>query len=357
MARFIVLLCIVVSLAWTSEARGSSFGELNPPHPALVARAPQMEAVMRSVDASDRTTHIWWNELKAEREKYKTKTADEAVYCSSWEDLLDDLNAHAESVDLVKSGLDALGQQLKAIKDILSNTEYNGKSGLHCDDEDSQEEICKALKDLDETLKKELVDIEADLTEIKAEKHKVETFDCDCKYNEWKDDWSKCLDTTTGKVLSCGEGEEHETRDIMWKKRNNGADCDVALAKRTRKCNAGCCPVNCEWEQWGEWGACPDVCTSDPLDKQQTRDRKIKVAHECGGTPCKGESSGTQPCDILQHYKDKIEALEEKCPAPGPVPAVVDTTTGETKPAPVAPVAPVEPAEPAVEIKEPEDSQ
>merc|ERR1711990_968383 len=320
MARFIVLLCIVVSLAWTSEARGSSFGELNPPHPALVERAPQMEAVMRSVDASDRTTHIWWNELKAEREKYKTKTADEAVYCSSWEDLLDDLNAHAESVDLVKSGLDALGQQLKAIKDILSNTEYNGKSGLHCDDEDSQEEICKALKDLDETLKKELVDIEKDLTEIKAEKQKVETFDCDCKYNEWKDAWSKCLDITNGKPLSCGDGEEHETREIMWKKRNNGADCDVALAKRTR-------------------------------------DRKIKVAHECGGTPCKGESSGTQPCDILQHYKDKIEALEEKCPAPGPVPAVVDTTTGETKPAPVAPVAPVEPAEPAVEIKEPEDSQ
>jgi len=340
MARFIVLLCIVVSLAWTSEARGSSFGELNPPHPALVARAPQMEAVMRSVDASDRTTHIWWAGLKAEREKYKTKTADESVYCSAWEELLEDLKAHEESVDLVKSGLDALGEQLKAIKDILSNTEFNEKSGLHCDDADSEEEICKALKDLENQLAKELVDIEADLTEIETEKTKVETHDCDCKYNEWKDDWSKCLDTTTGKVLSCGEGEEHETRDIMWKKRNNGADCDVALAKRTRKCDAGCCPVNCEWEEWGAWGACPDVCTSNPLDKQQTRDRKIKVAQECGGTPCEGESSDTQECDILQHYKDKIEALEAKCPAPGPVAPV---------PA-VAPAAPaVEPAEPAEE--------
>jgi len=320
MARFIVLLCIVVSLAWTSEARGSSFGELNPPHPALVARAPQMEAVMRSVDASDRTTHIWWNELKDERKKYKTKTADESVYCSIWQELLGDLKAHADSVELVESGLEALGQQLEAIKEILSKTEYKDKSGLHCDDEDSQEEICKALKDLEDTLAEDLAEIKKDAGEIEAEKNKVETHNCDCKYNEWKEAWGECVDDS-GKKLPCGDGTEHETRDIKWEKRNKGADCVKTEGpngpKRTRSCNAGCCPVNCEWEEWGAWGACPDVCTSDLKDKQQTRSRGKKVPMHCNGTPCEGKSSMTKDCDILKIYKDKIEALEAKCPELG----------------------------------------
>jgi len=317
MTSFIVLLVILVNLAWNSEARGGSFAELNPPHPALVDKAPQMVAVMRSVDATDRTTNIWWTQLREKRSKYNAKVVDKTAYCSMWKDLLTDLDAIEEDIDLVKSGLDALSQQLVAIKQILSNTEYNKKSGLHCDGEDNQEEICKVLADLAEHLKEEQTKIEQDLNEINAEKAHVKNYNCDCKYNDWVNAWGECMDKAD-QVISCGDGFKHETREIKWEKRNDGADCDLADAKRTEECNAGCCPVNCEWHEWSAWGACPEVCSDEPESKKQSRDRTVKISMECGGNKCEGPSEMKQDCDILQVYKDKIAALEAKCPAVQP---------------------------------------
>jgi len=314
MARLIVLLTILV--AYQAQARFGHLGdELNPVHPALVEKEPRMGAVFRSVDVTDRTTKKWWADLDNLRGAYNVKVADGTAYCLIPEKLLADLDMQKEAIDLVKSGLDALKEQIVAIKGILSDTTFNEKSGLHCDGADKEsEDICVALTELDDSLTQQLADLAQDLQEIEAEITKVKTFPCDCTYNDWVGAWGDCK--KDGKVISCGQGTETETREIKWPARNNGKACDPNDATKDQPCDRGCCPVNCEWKEWEQWQACPQVCSSDPKTKKQTRIREVDIPMSCGGVDCDDESEQKRDCDILKIQKDKIAELKKGvCPA------------------------------------------
>ena len=52
--------------------------------------------------------------------------------------------------------------------------------------------------------------------------------------------------------------------------------------------------VDCTWEQWGDWSACPDKCGIST--KFRARE---KIEHICGGLECKGLGIEEEDCDRL----------------------------------------------------------
>jgi len=316
MVRLIVLLTILV--AYQAQAR---FGRLRNDrysgHTDFVAKEPKMELVFRSVDVTDRTTEKWWDDLNNLFAEYKIKVADGTAYCLIPDKLLADLDVQKDAVDLVKSGLDALKEQIVAVKGILADTTFNEKSGLHCDGADKEtEDICVALDELDTKLEQQLAELAEDLKDIEEEITKVKNYPCDCEYKDWVGAWGECM-SDAGVVITCGEGFEHESREIKWPLRNGGKACDPADAKQKRPCDKGCCPVDCKWKEWEQWQACPQVCSSDPLTKKQTRIREVEIPMSCGGNECDNISEEKKDCDILKIHKAEIEKLkEEKCKAP-----------------------------------------
>ena len=56
--------------------------------------------------------------------------------------------------------------------------------------------------------------------------------------------------------------------------------------------------VDCTWEEWGEWSACPDKCGVSTVFR--TRE---KNEHKCGGSPCTGPSREEEQCDRFAEVK------------------------------------------------------
>jgi len=342
MARVIVLLAILVNLAWTPEARKGPIGN-DPGHPALKENSPRMMAIMRSVDVSDRATKAWWTELTNKQDAYATKIKDKTVYCSAHEELLEDIQQINDQIDLVESGLDALQNQLTAIKAILADSDLNEQSGLHCDGENKKEPICVAIAGLEDELATQKQTLGQDRNNVAAEKRLVENYVCNCKYEDWAEKWGKCMNED-GQEISCGDGTQIETRKVKWAARNGGVVCDEGEGEngktRRKACNEGCCPVDCVWEIWGEWEDCPPVCNS--VQQQQVRRRNIITSDSCGGKECGTKNTEHKDCNIVAIHQKKIAdlkaALEEKCPADaGKDAGGDDTEDGETDGGPVPP--------------------
>jgi len=273
---------------------------------ALHDRSGELMRVLSMVDVSDRNMNTWWDQFSVSWAEYDLKVKqDPILYCSSWKMLLKDLAELKTKVDLVVTGLEAKEEQLRQIREILEHNEMGGKSGLHCK-EDPNQPICVALDGLDKQAADERTRLMAQLKKVSDEKTKVETYPCDCTYNDWADNWGTCS-------VSCDVGIKEETRKIRWEKRNSGKDCNPEDAKRTGKCNDGCCPVNCEWEEWGTWSACPEILTSDP--QYEHAYRSIKVEHECsqrGGQKCVGKTQKSRQCNILDIKNEKISDLDDE---------------------------------------------
>eukprot|EP00397_Hematodinium_sp_SG-2012_P001832 GEMP01001837.1.p1 GENE.GEMP01001837.1~~GEMP01001837.1.p1 ORF type:complete len:1041 (+),score=169.21 GEMP01001837.1:528-3650(+) len=108
----------------------------------------------------------------------------------------------------------------------------------------------------------------------------------DCSLSDW-DEWSKCSAT-------CGGGQQFRHRSISTPPDHMGKGCEDDLAE-IRGCGATSCgnTVDCEWDDWTEWGACSASCGNG----QKSRDRSIKVAPRSGGTLCAAKSkSEVAPC-------------------------------------------------------------
>ncbi|KAK2171455.1 hypothetical protein NP493_1058g00002 [Ridgeia piscesae] len=60
----------------------------------------------------------------------------------------------------------------------------------------------------------------------------------------------------------------------------------------------GCSPVNCEWNNWSEWGVCNHPCGSAG---SQNRSRSVRRGSSCGGAGCTGGSTSSQACNRFCH--------------------------------------------------------
>jgi hypothetical protein len=130
----------------------------------------------------------------------------------------------------------------------------------------------------------------------------------DCDYEEWSK-WSKCSKT-------CGGGMKERSRGLTNDAMNGGKGCDQSL-KEVEPCNAECCPdtgpVDCKYEEWGEWGACSRTCEGG----HRTRSREVKDYPLHGGKLCEAanleelEACEEHTCDTSKVIDGKWDPWEE----------------------------------------------
>lgn len=100
-----------------------------------------------------------------------------------------------------------------------------------------------------------------------------------CKLSDWGS-WTSCSAT-------CGGGTQNRSRRKI-SSESCGGSC--SSLKESRKCNTGCCPVNCAYS-WSAWSACGVTC------QQGTKQRTPTVSRNpsCGGASCPGTQ--TKSCN------------------------------------------------------------
>jgi len=177
-----------------------------------------------------------------------------------------------EQLDVLKGIADTLGS--------LNKTESLKKL------EDTIEHLNKTAHAEDIELKKE----EDVVMKLKVT---IKEYKCDCTYNHWGH-WGSCSQT-------CGkDGIMSRSRDVKWQPRNGGEACLKAEMESVSECNKKCCPIDCTWEEWGEWSACPDECGVSKVSRSREKNE-----HECGGLACTGLSTDEKICD--RHAQMKME--------------------------------------------------
>jgi hypothetical protein len=129
----------------------------------------------------------------------------------------------------------------------------------------------------------------------------------DCTYEEWEK-WSDCS-------KSCGGGQQTRSRLIKHDAHNGGAGCDESL-EEIAPCNEQCCTndrVNCEYEEWGGWGACTATCGGG----HRVRSREVEHYPRHGGAGCPHanleeiEPCGIDPCEAVVTVNGEWKPWEE----------------------------------------------
>jgi len=116
---------------------------------------------------------------------------------------------------------------------------------------------------------------------------------------EWNEfgDWSPCNQT-------CDGGTQFRERTVRVAGENGGNEC-IGDDREERACNVHNCAVNCEFDEWEEWTQCTATCNGGT----RFRTRGIKVAAAYGGAECDGdikeeETCNNQPCPVPCQWED-----------------------------------------------------
>jgi len=163
---------------------------------------------------------------------------------------------------------------------------------------DSLKKLQDTIEHLNKTAHAEDVELQKEEDEVMGLRVTIENYECDCTYNSWGD-WGSCSKT-------CGEGSiKSRSRDVRWNATNGGKEC-LEPDQDSSRCDTVCCPVDCTWEEWGEWSACPDKCGVSKVFS--TRE---KNEHKCGGTPCTGPGRKEKQCDRFADLKMESDKCEQ----------------------------------------------
>jgi len=107
----------------------------------------------------------------------------------------------------------------------------------------------------------------------------------DCVWANWEP-WGECS-------KSCATGSANRTRGILQVASNGGRRCEDQHGVEFRNCNeAVACPVDCIWEDWGDWTTCSEMCGRGV----RTRGRPF-IQEESGGRACShADASMSEEC-------------------------------------------------------------
>ena len=108
----------------------------------------------------------------------------------------------------------------------------------------------------------------------------------DCRWGEWSK-YASCS-------VSCGGGQQSRKRTVAVAEKHGGNSCP-GTAVSSRPCNTQCCPVSCAWEEWSSFSSCSVSCGGGTM----SRNRQIMVPAKCGGASCLGESNDTRKCNTV----------------------------------------------------------
>lgn len=115
----------------------------------------------------------------------------------------------------------------------------------------------------------------------------------DCELGDWSA-WTTCS-------VSCGNGTSLRERKIVSREAEGGKPCSGAL-EQENPCYQEGCPVDCLWDDWSEWTECSTSCGSN-VSLWATSTRQRAVTESLGGKPCLGEEKrrtlcGQSPCPV-----------------------------------------------------------
>jgi len=119
----------------------------------------------------------------------------------------------------------------------------------------------------------------------------------DCELGPYSE-WSQC-------TVTCATGQQMRSREVVKNSENGGRPCGGDLSL-TRGCAEITCPVevsekevkfapvDCGWDNWGEWEPCSASCNGGFKQRQRT----IKQMANCYGRPCDiGDAIEAAPCN------------------------------------------------------------
>jgi len=116
--------------------------------------------------------------------------------------------------------------------------------------------------------------------------------DCpvDCALEEWGA-WSDCS-------TSCGDGSSTRSRVVMTQAAHDGRACPSGQEhfEASQTCFLAHCPINAQWGEWAQWGACSQACG----DGEQERERDLQTAAQHGGSPAEGDATESRSCIVKE---------------------------------------------------------
>jgi len=249
---------------------------------------------------TDRHMHLDWDRFRQLKSEYDSKF-DELI-CTDPDQLRDMHRELDELSKKVELGWNLKQEQLDDLVDVLHNENYNA-TGLSTGNE-GVDDLCQGLQEYIDKVNHtawevEKPELDDHLQEVIDIKIAIDTHPCPCVWGEWSI-WSDCSTT-------CEAGERSRERVILKVAINNGTECE-GDHDESEVCNADvCCPVNCVWNLWEEWNACPSGC-----DQHTTRTRTKAVVAVCNGTDCIGEDFEEKSCFRERELEDKIAVLKQQ---------------------------------------------
>jgi len=292
-----VILVLIVCLAFFEATDAAT-------NPKMKGETTRLLALNRKIDAgksrqieTDLDMHQYWDLYRDLKQQFDSVFDD--LICTEPEKLQE---IHDEMEDLVKKvelGWNLKQDQFKDLKDILHHENYT-VTGLSTGN-DKVEDACKGLADYldasNQTAQEEKVELDEHLQEVSDDQIAIDTHPCPCIWGQWEE-WSTC--TTT-----CEVGVQYREREIEKPAINNGTQC-YGSSDENQACNEEvCCPVNCEWGEWEEWGSCPSGCPP----QEKTRTRRRRVLSSCDGLECNGEDFEQKSCSREVELEAKAAAL------------------------------------------------
>ena len=107
-----------------------------------------------------------------------------------------------------------------------------------------------------------------------------------CEWDQFGE-WSTCS-------KSCGGGEKSRIRSKLKQAENGGALCAGDAVDLT-SCNSHNCPIDCEWDSFGEWSTCSKSCGEGVTTRKRLN---LKLA-QYGGKECAGSAVEQQLCSLM----------------------------------------------------------
>jgi len=321
------LFVLSFTLYWAVLGSSSAHPQVQDVTDRLAVLRETIQEGTSGTEATDQDMHAYWAAFRNKKAEFEAQF--DSLICTDPEKLR---AIHKELEQLgqeVERAWDTKQKQLKELNKVLHHEEYS-ESGIANGNDAIQDECAgldEYIKKANETAQEEKKELDEHGVEVIDLKTHMDDAPCPCVWEDWSD-WSECSTT-------CGAGLQHRDR-IIAKEAINGGEACQGDTNEIETCNEDvCCPVDCVWNEWEAWPACPSGCPVGGGLQEKTRTRTIHRNATCNGIKCEGVDFEKEDCSreeevlkILETIKfdknqlaSELESckrgiISERCPSP-----------------------------------------